>query len=78
MEKSKFDVGCDQLKKRPTTYPIAVMIEPRIIISKPDFHLLRPIRAALAKPKLKSSTTPMQMTAIHWGSSWPIIPAEMM
>lgn len=48
---------CDlnhDLNNNPIANPIAVMAEPSKRVYIPDFHLLRPIIAAFAKPKLKS------------------------
>jgi len=42
------------LKSKPRQYPMAVIIEPSIIISRPDFTGFNPIIEALAAPKLKS------------------------
>lgn len=46
----------------PIPNPIAVIIDPKISVYNPDFHLFRPINAALAHPRLKSKTTPMHIT----------------
>lgn len=65
-------------KGMATPKPIPVMIDPRINVSAPDFHLFSPISAALANPKLKSSTIPMQTTAIHCCSEPLIMPDDIM
>ena len=68
----------DHLKSKPTPYPMEVIAVPRIRVSKPDLNLFKPIMAALAKPRLNSSTTPMAMTGITcwWSLFW--IAEEMM
>lgn len=65
------------LKNSPMANPIAVMTDPNKRVYIPDFHLLRPIIAAFAKPKLKSSITPIHMTGIGCCVSSLRIPDEI-
>ena len=43
----------------PIPYPTATATPPRKRVSRPDLNLFRPIRVALANPKLKSYTAPI-------------------
>lgn len=67
----------DNQNANPTAYPIAMMADPRTRVSRPDFHVFNPIIAALANPKLNSSTAPMHMTATHYCDSFFKIPEEI-